>query len=143
MSDGTALLYYLDPEMLEIVDQVEVTVDSETALRASIPDFCFPHGERTRVYVEPAIGFNELEYVEGEIWANVWASDCIARIDPQSGHLTSWIDLTHLFVQTDFTKPVDVLNGIAYDAQQDGLFVTGKLWPSLFHIEITEPGEGK
>jgi glutamine cyclotransferase len=143
MSDGTALLYYLSPDTLEIVDQVEVTVDGETALRASIPGFCFPFGERTRVYVEPAIGFNELEYIEGEIWANVWASDCIARIDPQSGHLTSWIDLTHLLAQTDVTRPVDVLNGIAYDAHQDRLFVTGKLWPNLFQIEITQPSEAR
>lgn len=136
MSDGTGTLYFLDPATLAETDQLEVLVDGEAATRSSIPDFCFPYGERTHVYVEPEIGFNELEYVRGEIYANVWETDCIARIDPHTGHVTGWIELVGLLVQTDFTRPIDVLNGIAYDDEQERLFVTGKLWPQLFEIEL-------
>jgi glutamine cyclotransferase len=138
MSDGTGTLYFLDPETLEETGQLEVLVDDKAATRSSIPDLCFPFGERTHVYVEPEIGLNELEYVRGEIYANVWATDCIAKVDPQTGHVTGWIELVGLLVQTDFTRSVDVLNGIAYDAEQDRLFVTGKLWPKLFEIEVID-----
>jgi glutamine cyclotransferase len=79
---------------------------------------------------------NELEYVQGSIYANIWQTDRIARIDPESGQVTAWIDLTGLLPPEDRVERVDVLNGIAYDAAQDRLFVTGKLWPKLFEIRI-------
>jgi glutaminyl-peptide cyclotransferase len=82
-----------------------------------------------------------LEYVLGEIYANVWQTDLIARIDPGTGAVTSWIDLTGLLASGGYTRTqtVDVLNGIAYDVQNDRLFVTGKLWPHLFEIELIPP----
>jgi glutamine cyclotransferase len=80
---------------------------------------------------------NELEYVNGEVLANVWQTDYIARIDPASGKVTGWIDLAGLLQPEDIRQRVDVLNGIAYDAESDRLFVTGKLWPKLFEIELT------
>ena len=81
--------------------------------------------------------------VRGEIYANIWQSDWIARISPRSGKVTGWIDLSDLRVEA--RKKVrrgakfDVLNGIAYDEQSDRLFVTGKLWPVMFEIRVTEP----
>jgi glutamine cyclotransferase len=95
--------------------------------------------ERRRIDVRhngsPVEDLNELEYVEGEIWANVWQTDRIARISPASGQVTGWIDLKGLLSQM-FANSVDVLNGIAYDAKGKRLFVTGKLWPSVFQIRI-------
>ena len=79
---------------------------------------------------------NELEWVRGEIYANVWETDRIARISPADGRVTGWIDLTGLLTRDDLTRPVDVLNGIAYDPGRDRLFVTGKLWPKLFEIRL-------
>jgi glutaminyl-peptide cyclotransferase len=79
---------------------------------------------------------NELEFVKGEIYANVWHSDRIARIAPQDGHVIAWIDLTGLLPAAQKTEAEAVLNGIAYDAQHDRLFVTGKLWPTIFEIKI-------
>ena len=114
MSDGTATLYFLRPDTF-----------AETA-RLTVRD---PHG--------PVIRLNELEYVRGEIFANVWQTDRIARIDPRTGHVTGWIDLTGLLPPSDRRQPVDVLNGIAYDARTDRLFVTGKWWPKLFEITLT------
>jgi glutaminyl-peptide cyclotransferase len=77
-----------------------------------------------------------LEYVHGEIYANVWHTDRIARISPASGKVLGWIDLTGLLAPGQVTDPEAVLNGIAYDAAHDRLFVTGKLWPKLFEIKI-------
>lgn len=113
MSDGTATVHFLDPETLEETGQIEV-YDGQ--------------GPVTRL--------NELEYVQGEVYANVWQTDWIARIDPQSGRVVGWIDLHGLLSPEDYDQPVDVLNGIAYDAKDDRLFVTGKLWPKLFEIEL-------
>jgi len=113
MSDGTAALHFLDPADLSEVRQV-------TAHDATGP--VFP--------------LNELEYVRGEVWANVWTTDYIVRIDPQDGAVLGWIDLSGLLSPDDVTGPIDVLNGIAYDADGDRIFVTGKLWPKLFQIEI-------
>jgi len=113
MSDGTSTLYFLDPETLARTGQIEVR-DGDL----------------------PVTRLNELEYIHGEIWANVWKTDWIARIDPATGQVTSWIDLSGLLDPQDVTQPVDVLNGIAYDADHDRIFVTGKLWPKLFEIEI-------
>jgi glutaminyl-peptide cyclotransferase len=78
---------------------------------------------------------NELEYVKGEIYANIWQTDKIARIAPADGRVTGWIDLTGL-LSSEEKSSADVLNGIAYDAKADRLFVTGKLWPKLFQIQL-------
>ena len=78
---------------------------------------------------------NELEVVKGEIYANVWGTDRIARISPTTGAVIGWIDLTGILSPRD-PASTDVLNGIAYDAAKDRLFVTGKLWPRLFEIRV-------
>jgi glutamine cyclotransferase len=113
MSDGTATLHFLDPETLEETAQVEVYDEQ---------------GPVTRL--------NELEYVGGEIYANVWQTDWIVRIDPENGRVLGWIDLEGLLSPEDYEQRVDVLNGIAWDAKNDRLFVTGKWWPKLFEIEL-------
>jgi glutamine cyclotransferase len=114
MSDGSAVLRVLDPETLATTGSILVTADGE-----------------------PVINLNELEWVKGEIYANVWLTNHIARIDPASGHVVGWIDLTGLFDVNQTPEPGnDVLNGIAYDAKNDRLFVTGKRWPSLFEIKL-------
>lgn len=84
----------------------------------------------------PVLNLNELEWVRGEIYANVWQTDRIARISPADGRVLGWIDLTGILSEADRSGPVDVLNGIAYDAKSDRLFVTGKLWPKLFQIKL-------
>jgi glutamine cyclotransferase len=114
-SDGTAVLRFLDPQTLREARRVEV-----------------------RDGGVPVVRLNELEYVQGEVYANVWHTDRIARIDPESGAVVGWIDLSGLLPDEDRTQPVDVLNGIAYDPAGDRLFVTGKLWPKLFEIEVVE-----
>ncbi len=113
MSDGTATLYFLDPDKLTQAANVEVRDE---------------RGAVTRL--------NELEYVEGEVWANVWSTDRIARISPKTGQVLGWIDLRGLLAAADRARQVDVLNGIAYDAAGKRLFVTGKWWPKLFEIEV-------
>src|SRR5215210_2391587 len=114
MSDGTNRLFIRDPETFAEID----TIDVYDGVRA-------------------IWNLNELEVVDGEIWANVWQTDRIARIDPETGQVTGWIDLTGLLSESDWGgHKVDVLNGIAYDPDTDRLFVTGKLWPKLFEIEI-------
>ena len=112
MSDGTATLYFLDPETFEKVGQVEV----------------YDNG--------PVTNLNELEYINGEVYANIWREDKIAIIDPQTGQVKGWIDLTGIYTQEN-SDPNSVLNGIAYDAEGDRLFVTGKMWSQLFQIELT------
>jgi glutaminyl-peptide cyclotransferase len=82
---------------------------------------------------------NELEWVKGEIYANIWKTDRIARIDPKTGHVVGWIDLSGILSNSD-SRGVDALNGIAYDAEHDRLFVTGKLWPKLFEIRLVKKG---
>jgi glutamine cyclotransferase len=116
LSDGSATLRFLDPETFAETGQVEV-FDSDG----------------------PVTKLNELEYVKGEIYANVWPTDRIARIDPATGRVAGWIDLTGLLRPEEYPAPIDVLNGIAYDAAGDRLFVTGKLWPRLFEIELIPP----
>jgi glutaminyl-peptide cyclotransferase len=114
MSDGTNRLFIRDPETFAELDTIDV-FDGPRAIS----------------------NLNELEIVEGEIWANVWQTDRIVRIDPETGHVTGWIDLSGLLSEKDRERhPVDVLNGIAYDPETDRLFVTGKLWPKLFEIEV-------
>ncbi len=87
----------------------------------------------------PVENINELEWVKGEIYANIWQTNRIARIDPKTGHVVGWIDLTGLLNPAD-SQGVDVLNGIAYDAEHDRLFVTGKWWPKLFEIKLVKKG---
>jgi glutamine cyclotransferase len=77
--------------------------------------------------------------VQGEIYANVWQTDRIARIAPDTGQVLEWIDLSGLLSTQDRRVPVDVLNGIAYDPEHNRLFVTGKLWPKLFEIKLIAP----
>ena len=116
MSDGSATLYFWEPETLEEIGRIEVYDDNGPVLR-----------------------LNELEYIQGEIYANIWQTNRIARIDPQTGRVIGWIELAGLLSPEDLSQPVNVLNGIAYDAQNDRLFVTGKLWPKLFEIELISP----
>ncbi|MBN1455749.1 MAG: glutaminyl-peptide cyclotransferase [Methanomicrobia archaeon] len=113
MSDGTATLHFLDPETFEEVMQLEVR-DNDT----------------------PVTQLNELEFIKGTIYANVWPTDRIVMIAPESGQVVGWIALTGLLSAENRLQPVDVLNGIAYDEATDRLFVTGKLWPKLFEIEL-------
>jgi glutaminyl-peptide cyclotransferase len=90
---------------------------------------------------QPVPNLNELEWVKGEIYANIWMTDRIARIDPATGKVVGWIDLTGLLTPSDRVGgdfATDVLNGIAYDAQHDRLFVTGKRWPKLFEIKLVK-----
>jgi glutaminyl-peptide cyclotransferase len=114
MSDGSAQIRFWDPETLKETGQITVTADGQ-----------------------PVTYLNELEWVKGEIYANVWQTDRIARIDPASGKVTGWIDLKGLLSPQDFIpQQTDFLNGIAYDAKGDRLFVTGKRWPKLFEIRL-------
>ena len=87
----------------------------------------------------PVENLNELEWVKGEIYANIWQTERIARIDPKTGHVVGWIDLTGLLTPAE-RRNADVLNGIAYDAEHDRLFVTGKYWPKLFEIKLVKKG---
>ncbi len=89
---------------------------------------------------QPGKELNELEWVKGDIFANVWQTEKIARIDPKTGHVTGWIDCTGLLNPADRIdegpQQTDVMNGIAYDERHDRLFVTGKRWPKLFEIKL-------
>jgi glutamine cyclotransferase len=111
MSDGTANLYFLDPVTFQRIGQVTVN-DSG-----------------------PVTELNELEYVNGRVYANVWREEKIAVINPQNGQVTAWIDLTGI-QDLKNQDPNNVLNGIAYDANGDRLFVTGKMWPHIFEIKL-------
>ena len=114
MSDGSSSLRVLDPVTLAEKRRIPVTAEGK-----------------------PVEQLNELEWVKGEIYANIWQTDRIARIDPASGQVKGWIDLTGLLAtQGPVTGHPDVLNGIAYDAPHQRLFVTGKLWPWLFEIRL-------
>jgi glutamine cyclotransferase len=111
MSDGTSNLYFLDPTTFQKTGQISV------------------HDENT-----PVTNINELEYVKGDLYANIWQQQKIAIINPQTGMVKGWINLTGIYQSnnTDY-----VLNGIAYDSQTDRLFITGKDWPHLYQITIT------
>ena len=117
LSDGTAKLRFLDPATMREVRSITVK----------------DHGR-------PVKELNELEWVKGEIYANVWHSDRIARIAPATGRVLGWIDLAGLLPENERSNREAVLNGIAYDAAHDRLFVTGKLWPRLFEIEVVAEG---
>ncbi|BAW80222.1 glutamine cyclotransferase [Candidatus Nitrosoglobus terrae] len=114
MSDGSSTLYFLDPKSFQLIKRLPI------------------HDGTTLV-----TQLNELEYVKGEIYANVWLTHYIARISPETGQILGWINLAGLLNQGSYNRAADVLNGIAYDEQQDRLFVTGKYWPSLFEIKLT------
>jgi glutamine cyclotransferase len=115
MSDGSPYLYFVEPESFEVQDKVLVTGVNG-----------------------PVSQLNELEYIDGEVYANVWQTNWIVRIDPESGNVVGYIDLTGLHQPENQTGGEDVLNGIAYDEENDRLFVTGKLWPTLYEIELVE-----
>jgi len=114
MSDGTDTLYFLNPETFEEIGQVKVKYGNQ-----------------------PVNRLNELEYINGEVFANVWMTDWIVRIDPKTGQIVGIIDLSGLHhASGQKMQGNDVLNGIAYDPEGDRLFVTGKLWPNLYEIEL-------
>ncbi len=113
MSDGTDRIRFLNPDTYGVQRVINVRDNGR-----------------------PITQLNELEYIKGEIYANIWQTDRIARVDPQSGRVTAWINLTGLLSPEDRARGVDVLNGIAYDGATDRLFVTGKLWPKLFEIRL-------
>jgi glutamine cyclotransferase len=117
MSDGSSFLYFLDPHNFKVIRRIRVQAEGL-----------------------PVAFLNELEYIKGEIYANVYQTDRIVRISPESGEVTGWIDLQGLLPAEDRRPGVDVLNGIAYDPQGDRIFVTGKLWPKLFEIRPVSAG---
>ena len=120
VSDGTATVYFWDPETLQEIGRIPITFEGE-----------------------PVTRLNELEYVHGEIWANIWQTDRIARIAPESGVVLGWIDLSGLLPPEDQIDDINaVLNGIAYDDENGRLFVTGKLWPTMFESELVNPEQG-
>jgi glutaminyl-peptide cyclotransferase len=117
LSDGTNQLRFLDPETFREMGSIAV-LDGQTPVR----------------------DLNELEYIRGEIYANVWHTDRIARISPETGRVIRWIDLRGLMSGGYKLDSEAVLNGIAYDAARNRLFVTGKLWPRIFEIEVIQRG---
>jgi glutaminyl-peptide cyclotransferase len=115
LSDGTPRIRFLDPNTYAVKRTITVTDAGR-----------------------PVEEINELEYVRGEIYANIWHRDRVARVDPSDGHVAGWIDLSGLLKPGEVTSEEAVLNGIAYDEQGDRLFVTGKLWPKLFEIKLRQ-----
>ena len=113
MSDGSNNLYFLDPTTFQRTEQIRV------------------HDGNTTV-----VNINELEYINGDVYANIWQTNTIAIINPETGQVKAWIDLTGLPCENT-SNPGAVLNGIAYDQKNDRLFVTGKDWPSLYQINLT------
>ena len=119
-SDGTATLRFRDPKTFQETRHIVVKDDGN-----------------------PVEQLNELEYIKGEIYANIWHSDRIARISPRDGHVIGWIDLTGLMPASRRVNAESVLNGIAYDAKHDRLFVTGKQWPAVFEIRLVPAAKRK
>ena len=85
----------------------------------------------------PVGNLNELEWIEGEIWANIWMTDRIARISPNTGEVNAWIDLSSLYPASQRMPPADVMNGIAYDTATRRIYITGKKWPRLYQITVS------
>jgi glutaminyl-peptide cyclotransferase len=119
LSDGSSLLRFLNPHSYREIGRLSVTDERK-----------------------PVKNLNELEYIRGEIYANVWGTDRIARISPQTGQVLRWIDLSGIMDNSQTNDPDAVLNGIAYDRKADRLFVTGKLWPRLFEIRVVNRSRG-
>jgi glutamine cyclotransferase len=117
LSDGTSVLHFLDPATFQEVRKIKVTDNGD-----------------------PVLNINELEYIHGEIYANIWQTDRIARISPKTGKVLAWINLEGLRPTSGDQNGNAVLNGIAYDSEHDRLFVTGKLWPKLFEIRLVPSG---
>jgi glutaminyl-peptide cyclotransferase len=115
LSDGTSYLRFLDPKTFRETHRIHVTESGK-----------------------PIDNLNELEYIHGEIYANIWGTNEIVRISPRTGRVLGKIDLTGLIDPRELTDSNAVLNGIAYDAARDRLFVTGKLWPRLFEIGVVQ-----
>jgi glutaminyl-peptide cyclotransferase len=113
LSDGTNQIRFIDPANFRVVRTVSVMEGGQ-----------------------PLAELNELEYIHGEIYANIWKTDKIARIDPQTGRILAWIDLTGLRPSETLVNGENVLNGIAYDEEHDRLYVTGKRWPTLYEIRL-------
>ena len=118
MSDGTANLRFLDPETFETTK--EVTVQDQGSALTSI---------------------NELEYVQGVLYANIYQSDRMVRVDPKTGEVLAWYNLAGLLPRSERTRTTDVLNGIAYHEGTGNLLVTGKFWPALFEIRLREASD--
>jgi glutamine cyclotransferase len=118
VSDGTSTLTFLDPLTFEILREIDVIDDNGLVQN-----------------------LNELEYVNGEIFANILYSYKIARIDPDNGEVVGYIDLTGILSNERMDYPIDVMNGIAYDPDADRLFVTGKLWPQVFEIRLIKKAD--
>jgi glutaminyl-peptide cyclotransferase len=118
MSDGTPQLRFLNPDTLAETRRVTVTYEGK-----------------------PVPSVNELEWVKGRIYANVWQTDIMIMIDPSSGEITGVVNLAGLLSPAERQQGTDVLNGIAYDAAHDRLFVTGKYWPKLFEIRVLPAGQ--
>ncbi len=116
MSDGSDTLSFLDPKTLAVVRAL-----------------------RVRDAGAPVSDLNELEWIEGEIWANVWTTDRIARISPGTGQVSSWVNLDSLWPRGQRMPPADVMNGIAYDKATRRIFVTGKKWPRVYVISVVAP----
>jgi len=113
MSDGTSTLYFLDPNTLQDRRSVRVTKNGK-----------------------PVENLNELEYIAGEIWANIYLSDDIVIINPATGQVTGVVDLKGILPATLRTRSTDVLNGIAYDSQTKSIWITGKYWPRVYKISL-------
>jgi len=113
LSDGSSDLFYFDPQTLRPIRKMAVRMNGQ-----------------------PVTELNELEFIEGEIWSNVWQQDLILQIDPSTGLVKSFLDLKGILAPSDKTGTENVLNGIAYDAEHQRIFVTGKLWPRIFEIRI-------
>lgn len=119
LSDGSNRLRFFDPATFREIGHVEVTDQGK-----------------------PVVDLNELEYVNGQVWANVWHTDRIAKISPETGRVVGWIDLRGLMSGGFKLDAEAVLNGIAYDVPSKRLFVTGKLWPRLFEIQVIPRAQG-
>lgn len=117
LSDGSATLRFLDPKTHAEVRRLDVTYEGK-----------------------PLPQLNELEMVDGELFANVWGTNFLVVIDPASGRVTGQVDLAGLLPEADRKPPIDVLNGIAWDAKGKRLFVTGKLWPKVFELRLDRAG---
>lgn len=115
MSDGSSKLYFRKPDNFQLIREIDVTVGNS-----------------------PVRYLNELEYIKGEIWANVYGSDTIVRIDPATGKVKSMIDCSNLLPGYLIKRDTDVLNGIAYDAKNDHIYLTGKYWPKMYRISLVE-----